>query len=308
MKRFVSFICIISILIITCQTSFSAAKDNVAPTVAKTDPGSNLSTVETNKAITIKFSEQIFKGNTYSRIKLANSWTVSVNIAVTVDRNNSLIIRPKGNLENDTVYELIIPANAVKDKSGNGLKKAYILKFRTEPDSSAFNVKIIQNGNEIKADAKDNAFYLDRSNFSLRCKMPIEGILHMAALDDSDSYDLTKEGMSLEEIPYFIPGTGMAADGPYESLYVNNEAHHYLFYSDDAHSRLPVINEDENSIIDTEFKVNDIQLLDPEIYEYTGYSLDEFPMDNIYIVAVMDLNHDGIINKGEYNKLVLIFN
>lgn len=307
MKKYISYICMLSVIIFTCQTAFAVKKDTVAPSITYTDPGNNLSNVEINKAITVKFSEKLLKGSTFSRIKLADSQKVTVSIAANIS-NNSLIIRPKVRLDYDTGYVLTIPANAVKDSSGNGIKKVFVLKFRTQPDSNAFSVRVYQNGKEIKTGTHDNALHLDRSNFSIRFNMPIEGIVQLAALDASDYYELAQEGMKLEDIPYFIPGTGMAADGPYDAMYINDEGNHYMFYSDDDDSRLALISEDENSIINAEWEVNALQQLDPETYELTEYSFDEYPMDDIYIVAVCDLNDDNIIDEGEYVKLALTFN
>ncbi len=303
MRKLIAYFCIMSVIILTCQTSFAARKDNKAPTVIQTDPANNLM-VETDKTITIKFSEKILKGNTFSRIKLAVT-PMSVNISVTIE-NDSLIIKAKERLDYGTDYVLTIPANAVKDTSGNGLKKAFTLKFRTQTQTSDFGVRVFQNGREIKTNS-DGTAYLDRDAFSLKLYMPREGIIQLAALDDSSYYDLAEEGTKLEDIPYFVPGSGMATAGVYDSMNIINEAHHYLFYSDDDDNRLTVIGEDENSIIDALWNIDKLQMYDPETFEFTEYSFDEFPLEDIYIVAISDLNNNEIIDEGECIKLVLTF-
>ncbi len=303
MRKLIAYICIMSVIFLTCQTSFAAKKDKTAPTVVRTDPANNFM-VETDKTITIKFSEKILKGNTFSRIKLAVT-PMSVKITVTVE-NNSLIIKIREKLDYDTDYVLTIPANAVKDTSGNGLKKAFTLKFRTQPQTSDFGVRVIQNGREIKV-SNDGTAYLDRNAFSLKFCMPLEGIIQLAALDNSSYYDLAEEGTRLEDIPYFEPGTGMATDGVYDSMNIINEGHLYLFYSDDDDNRLTVIGEDENSIINVLWNIDKLQVYDSEAFEFTEYSFDEFPLEDIYLVAISDLNNNEVIDEGEFIKFVLTF-
>lgn len=303
MRKLIAYICIMSVIILTCQTSFAAKKYKTVPTVIQTDPANNFM-VETDKTITIKFSENILKGNTFSRIKLAVTLK-PVNITVTIE-NNSLIIKTKERLDYDTDYVLTIPANAVKDTSGNGLKRAFVLKFRTQPHSSDFCVRVFQYDREIKA-IEEGTSYLDRKAFSLRFSIPIEGVVQLAALDDSSYYDLAEVGTKLEDIPYFVPGSGMATAGVYDSMYILNEGHHYLFYSDDDDSRLTLIDEDENSIIDTSWNIDKLQLYDADTFEFTEYSFDELPQENIYLVAISDLNNNEIIDEGECIKLVLSF-
>lgn len=303
MRKLIAYICIMSVIILTCQTTFAARKDNTAPTVIQSDPANNLM-VETDKTIKIKFSEKILKGNTFSRIKLAVTLK-PVNITVTIE-NNSLIIKAKERLDYGTDYVLTIPANAVKDTSGNGLKKAFTLKFRTQTQTSDFAVRVFQNGREIKTNS-DGTAYLDRDAFSLKFYMPLEGIIQLAALDDRSYFDLAEEGTKLEDIPYFVPGSGLATDGLYDSMYIINEGHHYLFYSDDDDSRLTLIDEDENSIIDTSWDIEKLQMYDTDTFEFTEYSFDELPLEDVYLVAISDLNNNEIIDEGECIKLVLTF-
>ncbi len=307
MKKVFSYLFIISIVILSFQTGYAVKKDNAAPVVIQSDPVSNASNVETNKKIIIKFNEKIIKGNTFSRIKLAASQKTPVKITAGIEKN-SLVIKHIKDLDFDTGYVLTVPANAVKDASGNGLKKALVLKFTTKSNSSALIVKVYQDGQEVEADSSDKSIHLDRDTFSLRFNMPIEGTVQLAALDNQEDYDLVGEGLHPEDIPYFIPGTGMAAEGPYPSMYINNEGHHYMFYSDDDDSRLTLISEDENSIIEAEWQIDNLQILDPENYEFNDYSFEGFPFENIYIVVFNDVDSDNIIDEGEYAKLVLTFN
>ncbi len=90
-------------------------------------------------------------------------------------------------------------------------------------------------------------------------------------------------------------------------MYIINEGHHYLFYSDDDDSRLTLIDEDENSIIDTSWNIDKLQMYDTDTFEFTEYSFDELPLEDIYLVAISDLNNNEIIDEGECIKLVLTF-
>ncbi|MDF2987998.1 MAG: hypothetical protein K0R50_3508 [Eubacterium sp.] len=307
MKKFFSYLCIISIVILSFQSAYAVKKDNAAPIVIQTEPGNGAANVQTNKNIVIKFNEKIVKGNTFLRIKLADSPKKPVNITASIEKN-SLVIKHINDLDFETEYVLTIPANAVKDASGNGLKKAFVLKFTTQSDTSEGIVRVFQDGKEVKADSSDNLVHLERDTFSLRFKMPIESTVQVAALDNQFDYDFAEKGMHLEDILYFTPGTGIATDGSYPSMYLNNEGHHYMFYSDDNDSRLTLISEDEDSIIDADWQINSLLIYDSESYEYSEYSFWDFPLDNIYIIVINDIDSDNIIDEGEYSKLVVTFN
>ncbi len=189
-------------------------------------------------------------------------------------------------------------------------KKKYTCKITVmeKTVAPALNLRIVQNGKEIKV-KQDEQIRLDRSKFSLRLNMPLNGGAQIAALDSKMDYALAGAGKKSDDVIYLSLGTSMASDGPYEEMIINNEANHYIFYSDNFNeSRLTLLSKDKKNIVDGEWQINGMGILDTSNYELTGYSFKDFPLEKTYLVVFVDFNNDGIINSGEYTKVVLVFN
>jgi methionine-rich copper-binding protein CopC len=133
MKKIVSFICIIIILALMTTPVYAAKKDTTAPTITKNDPSKDSSDIMIEKTIVIRFSEKIVKGKNFSKIAVTGSGAKS--IAVTCEITDHLLkITPEEDLSYNSVYTVILPAAAVKDKAGNCLKTRYSFSFKTEKD------------------------------------------------------------------------------------------------------------------------------------------------------------------------------
>lgn len=105
--------------------------DLIPPTVNSSEPADESVGVPVNKTIKITFSEAVQPGSAYNTINLKD---LSSNpVALTKSVSTSMLeINPDTNLEDDSVYTLSIPANALQDAAGNGLKEPYTLRFTTQ--------------------------------------------------------------------------------------------------------------------------------------------------------------------------------
>lgn len=105
--------------------------DPTPPAVVSAEPADGTVGVPVDKTITITFSEAVQQGSAYNNITLKDSSNNPVSFAKTIN-DLSLAIVPDNNLIDGVVYTLNIPANAVQDLAGNGLKNLYTLSFTTE--------------------------------------------------------------------------------------------------------------------------------------------------------------------------------
>ncbi|MFA6309222.1 MAG: DUF4038 domain-containing protein [Clostridia bacterium] len=131
LKRTVAVLCAISLIF--SQGIFSgivAAKDKTAPIMKVASPKNNQINVATNSKISLKFSENIYKSKYFSKIKLTKS-NKATTITATISKNY-LKVAHKYSLSYSSSYVLSVPAYSVKDKSGNILKKAITIKFKTK--------------------------------------------------------------------------------------------------------------------------------------------------------------------------------
>ncbi|MHB8061537.1 MAG: Ig-like domain-containing protein [Ruminiclostridium sp.] len=190
-------------------------------------------------------------------------------------------------------------------------KKKYTCKITVIEKTAAptINLRIVQNGKEIKVNKQDEEIRLDRKDFFLRVNMPLDGGAQISALDNQIDYNLANGGMKSDDVLYLSFGTSMAASGQYEAMIVDNEANHYICYSADPNdSRVTMISKDKNNIIDGEWQIKGMEIRDTSNYELTEYSFKDFPLKKIYLVVFVDFDNDTVIDSGEYSKLVLTFN
>ncbi len=136
-----------------CVFSFKTANDTIAPTVTSHNPARNELDVPLRKAITITFSENVWStGN--GAVTLTNMSTgLPVNGALVQFNANELTIS-NFTLQTNTIYEVKIPGQLVRDLAGNIMAFDYSFKFtttsdgipphvtETDPDRYAVNVPV----------------------------------------------------------------------------------------------------------------------------------------------------------------------
>ncbi len=105
--------------------------DKTAPKVISSNPGNGATGFSKTAVITIKFSENIKTGASWSKIYMRNINTGKiVNITKSIS-GNTLSIKMTLNRYAYNQYQVYIPASAVQDSAGNNLASAYVLTFRT---------------------------------------------------------------------------------------------------------------------------------------------------------------------------------
>jgi methionine-rich copper-binding protein CopC len=129
-KKSIAVLCALSLVFSQIAAIGVSAKDKTAPAMKVATPKNNATGIATNVKISLKFSENIYKSKYFSKIKLTKS-----NKATTITSSiykNYLKISHKYSLAYKSSYVLTVPAYSVKDKTGNILKKAIIIKFKTK--------------------------------------------------------------------------------------------------------------------------------------------------------------------------------
>lgn len=122
------------------------------------------------------------------------------------------------------------------------------------------------------------------------------------ALVTDHKIDIELEGQSLEEIPYFEPGTGFAIENNLKENYpmLSDEGHQYLYYVSNKDKRVENIGKSGEWDI-YEWTLGGIYQYDAEM-DWRGYDSDE-----VNILFIVDRNLNGIIEQGEHHNLQILF-
>ncbi|MGB0931942.1 MAG: hypothetical protein ACPGVB_14255 [Chitinophagales bacterium] len=171
---------------------------------------------------------------------------------------------------------------------------------------SLHKIVVYQEGKENLIESESQSIEITDDKFSIRFynkKYAPERkefyAAQIAALTDKQAFEQIHIGQQIEDISYFGGGTGMAAaKGGYESLIINNEAHHYLFYENETSNRLKLIGQ-KNDNWRFEFVINSFSI-----------NREKLPLQNekiaeLYLVILIDRNLNNMIEEGELTKLTL---
>jgi methionine-rich copper-binding protein CopC len=130
-RKSISVLCALSLVFtMFITTEVYARADKTAPTLKLATPKNNQTNVVTNIKISLKFSENIYKGKNFSKIKITKT-NKSIGTKVTISKNY-LNISHTYALSYSATYVISVPGNALKDKAGNYIKKAISIKFKTK--------------------------------------------------------------------------------------------------------------------------------------------------------------------------------
>lgn len=134
-----------------------------------------------------------------------------------------------------------------------------------------------------------NRVVLKRAPFEMRYPHS-EGDMQICAWSDASIFDAISAGKKISEVPYFADGTGMA-DPPFGSsaLRLSNRSHNYF-----SESRRRAVSNQQDSIFFS--SVVEVE---------NGTALTTWP--TIYLVVLVDLNHDDAVDFHEYEFLILDF-
>jgi hypothetical protein len=130
---------------------------------------------------------------------------------------------------------------------------------------------------------------LKRAPFEIRCPH-FEGSVQICAWSDASIFDAIVVGKKLDDIPYFLSGTGRA-DTQFGSaeLGLSNLSHHEI-----VPERRRVISRQQDSIFFS--SVHNVE---------DGKKLTDWP--TVYLVIFVNLNQTDEINSNEYECLILDF-
>lgn len=125
--------------------------------------------------------------------------------------------------------------------------------------------------------------------------------MKIAVLSSSADIGNISIGTSTADIPYFADGTGLAAnDTGYDEAFINNDAHHYLYYEDDHDRRVKLIS-----------KSGDFLKLEWAIPQFYYNEKDIKPEDLsfsvLYFVFFADRNNNNNIDKDEVKVVTVSF-
>ena len=115
----------------TLRFTTEGPPDVVPPEILASAPAPNEVDVAVDRQIFIVLSENAVEGPAFGGILLSSGGT-AIDAIVSVE-DNILTITPAGKLDYLTVYDVLIPAGAVKDVKGNQLEAQYSFSFITRP-------------------------------------------------------------------------------------------------------------------------------------------------------------------------------
>lgn len=110
--------------------SFTTGFERFSPVIKFAKPVDNSSDVQIDAPIEITFNDKMLKGDNFDSIVLKDSEDniIKCNIDVV---NDKVIIKPIGNLQNNSSYSLLLPVGGVKDYWDGVSKNDFLLKFKT---------------------------------------------------------------------------------------------------------------------------------------------------------------------------------
>jgi len=177
----------------------------------------------------------------------------------------------------------------------------------TTHENNSSKLIIFQNNTEIPIKNLSETVEIERKKFSLRFynkKYKPENkefySAQIAAFLNPNELDKIKIGMKKTDLSCFKPGSAMAParSGKYETLIFNNNGHHYVIYENPENKRLNLI-DDSGKLLKLEFEINSLYYNNKEV------KMENTELNKFYIAFLIDRNLNGIIDKGELNKLTI---
>jgi N-methylhydantoinase B/oxoprolinase/acetone carboxylase alpha subunit len=173
----------------------------------------------------------------------------------------------------------------------------------------SFNTQltVFQNGTENPISNLSETIEIDKTQFSLRFynkKYDSENkkfySAQIAAFRDKSELDKLITGLSMSASTCFSPGSGMAANrsNKYTKLILNNRGHHYAPYKNTDSKRVNLL-EDTGKLLKLEFEINSLY------YDNKEVKMTETELKEFYLAFLIDKNLNGIIDKGELNKVTI---
>lgn len=115
-------------------------------------------------------------------------------------------------------------------------------------------------------------------------------------------------GTRTADIPFFTPGTGMAVghNTQYGGIYLTRRAHHYIFIDNEepGDRRAKILSD----LSDGDYEVSwEIKALSEGENKLNEVPVSAFSPDRIYIFFFQDLNHNEVLDPGEFIRFSIQF-
>ncbi|HYV93564.1 MAG TPA: hypothetical protein VE978_17450 [Chitinophagales bacterium] len=178
---------------------------------------------------------------------------------------------------------------------------SFLIAARNSSDPFDLQLVIQQKGKDIAVNDTFSKITLARMPFSLFFNsLPYDTIgnkfyaTRIAVTLEKKEIKEIATGKSIDDIPYFSPGTGTATLGPYEKFYLNG-GHQYIIYETEGERRASLVSED-----------NGLLRLTCDVPALFGERTIEFSSKNInrfYMIVLSDMNLNGIVDAGEFRAI-----
>lgn len=111
--------------------SFKTKPEATPPKISSTKPSNNSTGVSLTSSIVITFSENIKAGSNYVGIYIKNLTTGKLVLFTKTISGKTLTLKMTTNRLSNNLYQVYLPASAVKDFYSNSLQSSYTFQFRT---------------------------------------------------------------------------------------------------------------------------------------------------------------------------------
>jgi hypothetical protein len=123
----------------------------------------------------------------------------------------------------------------------------------------------------------------------------------IAAITCDSCVTTLKPGQPIEAIPFFSEGTGLAAeDFGYQNLFIDNEAHHYITYTDQKDRRAEYISENGDYV---KLRWN----ISLAYYNDLDVEFSKLPVNQLYLVLINDDNLNKVADEDEMLIVLVSF-
>lgn len=170
-------------------------------------------------------------------------------------------------------------------------------------------IRLIQNEKIIELNSFKQSLIIEKKPFAIRffCK-PYDTknekfyATQIAVIDNEETFNKIKIGDVAEKYPFFEAGTGMAPNesGFYDAVFINNEAHHYIYYDNESDKRANLISK-QNDIIELEWQINKF------FHNEKEADLTELPFKTLFFVIFIDANLNKRMEQDEIHLVQVQF-
>lgn len=170
-------------------------------------------------------------------------------------------------------------------------------------------ITFIQGNNRYISNNQNDILIIERKPFTIRyfikrydVKKETFYAMHVAVLDNAQDTIGLYVGQKINEIEFFMPGTGLASseNGYYESIFITNKGNHYLFYQDENDNRSQLVSS-LNNFLELDWHISSA------IYQEQQYSIEMLKMQSLFFVFLKDNNLNEVVDTNELKIIEVKF-